>query len=376
MTPAPPSVAQDRSWMEQALALGALGEGSASPNPRVGCLLVRDGRPVGSGFHRAQGQPHAEAVAVARAGDRVRGATAYVSLEPCAHQGLTPPCVDLLVASGVRRVVAALQDPNPRVDGRGFAALRRAGVEVEVGLLADEATRLNRAFLQHHRAGRPLVTIKAAASLDGVISARGGCSQWITGGPARRFAHRLRFGHDALLVGAGTLRADDPRLTVRLDGVHAPRLRVVLTRDLDCDPGARVFEGASGPRPRIYTAVEASREREARFAGRADVVRVAARDGWLDLRCVLADLAAQGIQSVMVEGGARTLGAFLEAGLADRAALFVARRFLGAGGARPLIDTDSVSEPALGWRLVRCRQVALGGDQLLLGRIRFPEREE
>jgi diaminohydroxyphosphoribosylaminopyrimidine deaminase/5-amino-6-(5-phosphoribosylamino)uracil reductase len=362
--------------MEQALALGALGEGSASPNPRVGCLLVRDGRPVGSGFHQAHGQPHAEAVAVARAGDLVRGATAYVSLEPCAHQGLTPPCADLLVASGVRRVVAALQDPNPRVDGRGFAVLRRAGVEVDVGLLADEATRLNGAFLQHHRTGRPLVTIKAAVSLDGMISARDGCSRWITGEPARRFAHRLRFGHDAVLVGAGTVRTDDPRLTVRLDGVRAPRLRVVLTRDLDCDPGARVFEASPGPRPRIYAADSASREREERFAGRADVVRVAALDGGLDLRSVLADLAARGIQSVMVEGGGRTIGAFLEAGLADRAALFVSRRFLGAGGARPLIDADSVADPAGGCRLERCRQVALGGDQLLLGRLRFPERED
>jgi diaminohydroxyphosphoribosylaminopyrimidine deaminase/5-amino-6-(5-phosphoribosylamino)uracil reductase len=368
--------AADRRWMEQALALGALGEGATSPNPRVGCVLVLGDRLVGSGFHRAPGSPHAEALAVARAGDRARGATAYVNLEPCAHEGRTPPCADLLAARGVGRVVAALRDPNPLVDGRGFETLRAAGVRVDVGLLADASYRLNEPFLQFHARGRPLVTIKAAVSMDGLIAASEGHSSWITGEPARRFAHRLRLRHDAVLVGAGTLRRDDPRMTVRLTSVRADRVRVVLAPTLDVDPGAALFGPvpAGAPLPRVYAAESASTRRARRFEGRAVVVRVGEREGSLRLDEVLADLAELEVQSVLVEGGGRTIGAFLRAGLADRGAFFVAPRLLGAEGATPLVDLPSVSEPAHGWRLEQTRQLALGPDLLLLGRLRAPER--
>jgi diaminohydroxyphosphoribosylaminopyrimidine deaminase/5-amino-6-(5-phosphoribosylamino)uracil reductase len=367
----------DRAWMEQALALGALGEGATSPNPRVGCLLVREGRLVGSGFHRAHGAPHAEAMAVARAGDRARGATAYVTLEPCAHHGLTPPCADLLVAKGIARVVAPLRDPNPLVHGQGFDRLRAAGVQVDVGLLAAAAYRLNEPFLHRHLCRRPLVTLKAAISLDGLTSARDGCSQWISGAPARRFAHRLRLRHDAVLVGAGTVRRDDPRLTVRLPGVRAERLRVVLAPGLNVHPDAAIFarHEANGPQPRIYTARSTGEEEDARFESRATVVRVGERAGRLALDEVLRDLAGQQAQSLLVEGGARTFGTFLEAGLVDRAALFVARRLLGARGATPLLDLPSVREPGRGWRLVQVQQVALGEDALLLGRLLAPAED-
>ena len=295
--------ALDRQWMEQALALGALGEGATSPNPRVGCLLVRDGRPVGSGYHQGPGLPHAEALAVARAGEQARGATAYVNLEPCAHEGRTPPCADLLARSGVRRVVASLEDPNPRVQGRGFERLRQGGIAVEVGLLAEEAARLNEPFLHRQRRGRPLVTIKAALSLDGMISASQGCSRWITGEPARRFAHRLRLRHDAVLVGAGTVRRDNPRLTVRLPDTRSTVLRVVLAPTLDIDPGAELFASRSGGDcpPRIYAARGASTRQERRFRGRAEVLRVGERDGRLDLTAGLTDLARLDVQSVLVE---------------------------------------------------------------------------
>lgn len=365
----------DRAWMEQALALGALAEGATSPNPRVGCLLVRDGRLVGSGYHRAHGAPHAEAEAVASAGDAARGATAYVTLEPCSHHGLTPPCADLLAAKGVCRVVASLRDPNPLVNGRGFERLRAAGVQVDVGLLAEASYRVNEAFLHRHHCRRPLVTIKAAISLDGLTSARGGCSRWISGEPSRRFAHRLRMRHDAVLVGAGTVRADDPRLTVRLPGVRADRVRAVLAPGLDVDPDAAIFrrERDDGPLPRVYVRESTGSARDHLFDGRAAIVRVGERKAGLALDEVLLDLARLDVQSILVEGGAQTIGTFLEAGLADRAALFVAKRLLGAGGATPLVALPSVNEPARGWRLERVQQIALGEDQLLLGLLCGPE---
>ena len=357
--------------MEQALALAALGEGATNPNPRVGCLLVRDGRLVGSGYHRASGQAHAEALAVASAGAEARGATAYVNLEPCAHEGRTPPCAALLARSGVCRVVASLRDPNPRVDGRGFENLRAAGVQVDVGLLAAAAIRLNEPFLHRHQSGVPLVTLKAAISLDGMISASGGNARWITSEPARRFGHRLRMRHDAVLVGAGTLRRDNPRLTVRLPGIRQIRLRAVLAPRLDLDPRAAFFarDDATAPLPRVYVARGVGAADAARFCGRAEIVEVEAPEGRLRLEQVLADLLRLEVHSVLVEGGSETLGAFLEAGFADRLALFVAPKLLGAGGATPLLSLASVGEPAAGWGLEEVQQLALGTDQLWLGRL-------
>ncbi len=361
----------EREWMEQALALAALGEGATNPNPRVGCLLVRDGRLVGSGYHRASGQAHAEALAVASAGAEARGATAYVNLEPCAHEGRTPPCADLLAKSGVRRVVASLRDPDPRVDGRGFENLRASGVQVDVGLLAAAAFHLNEPFLHCYRTGVPLVTLKAAISLDGMISARDGNARWITSEPARRFAHRLRMRHDAVLVGAGTVRRDNPRLTVRLPGIRQSRLRAVLAPRLELDARAAVFDRDDGTAllPRVYAARGVDQAEVARFRGRAEVVEVEAPEDRLRLDEVLADLLRFQVHSVLVEGGSHTLGAFLQAGLADRLALFVSSKLLGAGGATPLLSLPSVGDPAQGWRLEEQQQLALGPDQLLLGRL-------
>jgi diaminohydroxyphosphoribosylaminopyrimidine deaminase/5-amino-6-(5-phosphoribosylamino)uracil reductase len=325
---------------------------------------------VGRGWHSAPGLPHAEAIALAQAGSAARGATLYVNLEPCAHHGRTPPCTDAILQSGVRRVVASIQDPNPLVDGRGFARLRQAGIEVEVGPAAAAARRLNDGFLHYHEHGRPLVTLKAAASLDGMIAAAGGAARWITGECARRFAHRLRLRHDAVLVGAETVRRDDPRLTVRLTGVHARRWRCVLAPSLALEPEAALFHcGPDEWPPRIYAAGEAPAERAARLSPLAEIVRVPQREGWLDLAAVLADLARVGVQSVLVEGGAATHAAFLEAGLADRLALFVAPRLLGARGGVPLLDRPVAALPGSGWQVEEPCQLALGGDLALLGRI-------
>ncbi len=363
--------------MGQALALGALAEGRTSPNPRVGCLVVRDdGRVVGRGFHRAHGLPHAEAVALDEAAGAAAGATLYVNLEPCAHHGRTPPCTERIVRAGVSRVVASIQDPNPLVNGRGFAELERAGVAVHVGLLGAEARRINAPFVHFHRHGRPRVTIKAAASLDGMLSARGGRSKWITGAAARCFAHRLRMRHDAILVGAQTIRADDPQLTVRLDGIQAPRRRVVVAPTLDLDPGARIFEPASdgSPPPRVYTSkgLEAAAVRP--IADRAEIVEIDGEAGSLDLYAVLADLAGQGVQSVLVEGGGRTIAAFERAGLADSLALFLAPKLLGAREATPLLDRLGVEDPAGAGTVDNPIQIGLGRDLLLMGSYRMESR--
>jgi len=355
----------ERRFLAQALALAAVAEGTTSPNPRVGCVLVRDATVVGVGFHAALGRPHAEALAVAEAGARGRGATLYVNLEPCAHHGRTAPCTDALIASGVTRVVAAHQDPNPLVDGRGFAALRAAGIRVDVGLLAREAAELNAPFLAVHGGGLPLVTLKAGMSLDGRIAAPAGRTRWITGPLARRFAHRLRLAHDALLVGAGTVRADDPELSVRLPGPPAPRLRVVLSARLDLDPRAAVFRPLAGaPRTRVYTGPRASGATAEALGAVADVIRVSEDEGGLDLTSVLRDLVAVGVQSVLVEGGGRTHAAFLAARLARRVALFVAPTLLGSRGTTPLVDG-----PVAGLRISNRRIVPLGTDLLVLGGI-------
>ncbi len=362
---------EDRRWLSQALALAALGEGATSPNPRVGCVVVRDGEVVGRGYHRALGLRHAEAVAIAEAGERARGATLYVNLEPCAHHGRTPPCADLIISSGVQRVVASMQDPNPMVNGMGFARLRDGGVAVDTGLLSREAEALNEPFLHWHSYRMPLVTLKAALSLDGKLAAQGGRSRWITAEPARRFAHRLRLRHDAVLVGAGTVRSDNPRLTVRLPGVSAARTRVVLSTALEIDPGSAIFDhvGRDGPATRLYTAVKGGQRR---FSGRAEVITVARRGKELDLEEVLADLAEQGVQSLLVEGGGKTFASFLREKLAHRGAFFYSGKILGERGATPLLPGPAVAEPSAGWRFHRERLIPLGEEILMLGRFAPP----
>lgn len=360
----------DRSFMAQALALAALGEGTTRPNPLVGCVIVKDGAVVGRGFHRAAGEPHAEALALVEAGAQARGATLYVNLEPCAHHGRTPPCTEAIVRAGVHRVVAAVTDPNPLVDGRGLLALRASGIAVAEGVLESEACALNAPFLSTHQRGRPFVTLKAAQSLDGRISAAGGRSTWVTGGASRRYAHRLRFRHDAVLVGAGTVRRDDPRLTVRLPGIDALRGRVVLAPRLALDPRAKVFarESASEPRTRVYVGAACAEAEMARFRDVADVVRVAEGADGLDLPAVLADLRQAGVQAVLVEGGGKTSGAFLRAGLVDEIVLFIASRLIGAGDATPVIDLPAVSDPGKAWRVAPAALIPMGGDFVVVGR--------
>ena len=326
--------ARDREHMRAALSLARRGLGNTWPNPAVGCVLVRDGRVIGRGWTAPGGRPHAETVALAQAGDLARGATAYVTLEPCSHHGRTPPCADALVTAGVARVVLACGDPDPRVDGRGVAALRAAGIEVAAGLMADEAEVLQAGFLTRVRLGRPLVTLKLASTLDGRIATRTGESQWITGPEARRAAHALRGQHDAVLAGVGTVAADDPELTCRIPGYRKNSdLRIVVDSRLRTPPTARLAATAAAvPTWFLHRAdADAGRARMLEDAG-ARLIEVAGAEQGIDLAAGLRALGAAGLTRALVEGGAQIAGALLRAGLVDRIAWFHAPGVMGGDG--------------------------------------------
>lgn len=312
--------------MARALRLAARGLYTTTPNPRVGCVLVRDGRIVGEGWHEKAGQPHAEVHALAAAGELARGATAYVTLEPCSHFGRTPPCADALVKAGVNRVVAAMQDPNPEVAGKGLERLRLAGIETESGLMETEARELNIGFVSRMSRGRPWVRLKVAMSLDGRTALNNGISQWITGAAARRDAHAWRARACAMMTGIGTVRDDDPQLTVREVATPRQPLRVLLDGWLEVRPTARIVEGGN-------TLVFSSVADEARAAALrergAEVVVLPDGTGKVDLAAMLRELGRRGINEVMVEAGARLNGALLKAGCIDEMLIYQAPVLLG-----------------------------------------------
>ena len=361
----------ERHAMRRALLLAERGADAVSPNPLVGCVLLHGHEQVGEGWHRRVGGPHAEVEALAAAGPRARGATAVVTLEPCSHTGRTPPCTHALVAAGVRRVVAAIRDPHAVAAG-GVEQLRRAGVDVEVGCLADEATWVNRVFLHGVAHATPWVVLKAATSLDGRIAAADGTSQWLTTPATRRLAHALRAAADAVLVGSGTVLADDPALTVRLDGFEGrggrQPLRVVLDRRGRTPPGATVLEDAAG------TIIATSRDggRRLRAAGvDAELLVVPpavpdespGREG-LDLPAVLDALWQRGVRSVLVEGGGAVLGSLVAARAHQEVVVHVAPLLLGEAG-RPLLRGDGIATLAEAPRL-ELRDVRHGDTDVML----------
>lgn len=316
----------DTQHMRRALELAARGLDTTDPNPRVGCVLVRDARVVGEGWHERAGGPHAEARALQSAGEAARGATAYVSLEPCAAEGRTPPCTGALLAAGVRRVLYAVADPNPKMRG-GAEALRAAGIEVAGGLLADEARALNVGFFSRHERGRPWVRVKIAASLDGRTSLADGSSQWITGEAARADVQRYRARSSVILAGAGTVLKDDPSLNVRIAGLSRQPLRAVLDSQLRVPPTARVYalEGAAA----VFTACsDASRVGALRQAG-VRIENVEGGRGGLDLAAVMARLASLQANEAWVEAGPRLAGALLAAQLVDELIVYMAPCMLG-----------------------------------------------
>ena len=358
----------DAQGMAHALSLGRRGLGSVWPNPAVGCVIVAGGRVVGRGWTQVGGRPHAEAMALAMAGDAARGATAYVTLEPCAHHGRTPPCAEALLAAGVARVVSAMEDPDPRVSGRGHAILRAGGVSVETGVGAGVARDDQAGFLMRVTAGRPLVTLKLAASLDGRIATASGESRWITGSAARTRVHAMRLEHDAILVGGGTARADDPELTVRgLGEVHQP-VRIVAARKLDLPTNGRLTSSvAAGPFWLLHGR-EAAPERVAAWAERgARPMEVSVRHGRIDPWAIMARLGAEGLTRVFCEGGGSFAAALLEAGLVDRLVVFSAGLALGAEG-RPALGALGIGHLAAAPRFELIESEPVGGDVMHLWR--------
>ncbi len=319
--------------MAHALRLAARGLGNVWPNPAVGCVIVRDGVIVGRGWTQPGGRPHAEVRALQQAGPRAEGATAYVTLEPCAHHGHTPPCASALIAAGVARVVTALTDPDPRVSGKGHAMLRAAGIAVTEGVLGAEATRLNAGFLKRVTRGLPFVTLKLAASLDGRTATATGESRWITGPEARRKVHALRLAHDAVMVGSGTALADDPDLSVRDLGAARQPVRIVLDRLLRHAPDSRLGRSArQSPVWLLHGPAAPAPARAAWLATGAELIETAETGGRLDLTAALQVLAARGLTRILSEGGSTLAAGLVKAGLVDDLALFSGAVLIGSEG--------------------------------------------
>ncbi len=321
--------AADHEFMGQALQLAGRGLYTTTPNPRVGCAVVRDGALVGTGWHEKAGMPHAEALALEAAGARARGATLYVNLEPCSHHGRTPPCVDAMIAAGVKRVVAAIQDPNPKVAGAGFAKLRAAGIAVEQGLKEDEARELNIGFLARMARGRPWVRMKIAASLDGGTALANGKSQWITGEAARADGHRWRARACAVLTGFGTVRDDDPQLDVR--GVETPRqpLKIVVDSKFETSPSARLLKEG---KTLVAGAVKDAKRIAALEAAGAEAVIIPNERGKVELYRLAEELARRELNEIHVEAGTRLNGSLLQAGVVDELLVYLAPRIIGDSG--------------------------------------------
>ncbi len=354
----------DHQHMAEALRLAEMGLYTATPNPRVGCVIVRDGQAVGSGWHEKTGGPHAEILALRAAGARARGATAYVSLEPCSHHGRTPPCIDALIEAGIARVVAAMQDPNPRVAGAGLARLRAAGIQVESGLLQDAAQALNSGFVARMSHGRPWVRMKIAASLDGRTALANGRSQWITGAEARRDGHAWRARACAVLTGIGTVLEDDPQLNVR--EVETPRqpLKVVVDSRLQLPLSAKLL--ASG-RVLVTAAVEDKHAIAALRDKGAEVLVLPNAQGKVDLMELMRELGRREINEVQVEAGTKLNGSLLRENLVDELLLYLAPSILG-DGARGMFSLPELTD------LARKRLVQFGDVQSIGGNLRILAR--
>lgn len=353
----------DADWMANALTLARRGLGRVWPNPAVGCMIVKNERVIGRGWTQPGGRPHAETMALAQAGDAARGATAFVSLEPCAHHGKTPPCANALIAAGIARVVTPMEDPDPRVSGKGVARLREAGISVETGLMAPEAEAVNCGFLMRQRAGRPWVTLKLAASIDGRIATSTGQSQWITGPAARARVHLMRATHDAVLVGAGTMRADNPALTVRLPGLEDQTpVRVVA------DSGATLTAASQLAQTAAMSPVWLCHRRDVEDASMpphvASVPVAHGTDG-LDLADAMTALGARGMTRIFCEGGGGLAAGLLGVGLVDELVWMTAGVAIGGDGAASLASMGIENLPNAP-RFALSRSEKIGADVMTI----------
>jgi diaminohydroxyphosphoribosylaminopyrimidine deaminase/5-amino-6-(5-phosphoribosylamino)uracil reductase len=353
-------------FMQQALALARLGEGRTRPNPPVGALVVRDGAVLGEGFHPRAGEPHAEIFALRQAGTAARGADLYVTLEPCCHQGRTGPCTEAILDAGIRRVFVGTLDPNPRVAGGGIERLRAAGVEVHPGLHEPACRRLIAPFAKHVTTGLPWVLLKAAATLDGRTATAGGDSKWISSPESRLLVHRLRDRLDAVMVGIGTVLRDDPLLTTRLPEEGRDPVRVVVDTDLRLPEEATLLRSGSPAGTIVATGPSAPAEKAARLERRGvRILRCAAPEGGVDLPELMRRLGTEGIQSILLEGGATLNGAALRAGIVDRVMFFLAPMLLGGGDAPGIFSGPGPQRLAGALRLQGV-EVSRSGDDILV----------
>ncbi|MGM0472102.1 MAG: bifunctional diaminohydroxyphosphoribosylaminopyrimidine deaminase/5-amino-6-(5-phosphoribosylamino)uracil reductase RibD [Bacillota bacterium] len=360
----------DRHYMKRALELAAQGRGRVNPNPMVGAVIVKDGQVVGEGYHQAAGEAHAEVNALADAGSDAQGATIYVTLEPCSHYGKTPPCSKALIEAGIARVVAAMEDPNPLIAGRGLEELAKAGIEVDSGLLEEEAKKLNEAFLKYITTDRPFVILKNALTLDGKIATKSGSSKWISGTQSRELVHQLRDEVDGILVGIGTVIADNPRLTTRLEdrgGVDATR--IILDPKLEISLAAKVVNLESEAKTVVVTAPKNSETKKAEqlIDKGVKILTVPAVDGYLDLDCLLTKLGELEMMSLLVEGGSAVSTSFLFNGLVDKLIYFIAPKIIGGSEAVGVVGGLGVEQVNDGIEIDDLEVTKSGADLMVTG---------
>lgn len=364
---------QDIKFMRLALRLAKKGQGLTNPNPMVGAVVVKDGEVVGRGYHHQAGQAHAEILALQEAGEKARGATLYLNLEPCAHFGRTPPCTEAILKAGIKRVVVGMIDPNPLVSGRGISRLRRAGVEVDVGLLGEECRQLNAPFVKYITTGKPLITLKVALSMDGKVATPLGEARWISGEESRKYVHKLRQNADAIMVGIGTVLEDDPLLTVRLPSFKKPRQpwRVIVDSSLRLPLGSQIVRTAKNYPTLVATTNSAPLDQIKKLEKAHVEVLIAAKDrqGRVSLNALMEELAKRGILSVLLEGGPTLNASALQEKLIDRLLFFIAPKLIGGEKAPGAIGGKGISrlKDAIPVKNLRVRK--LGFDLLVEGEI-------
>ncbi|MFO7951693.1 MAG: bifunctional diaminohydroxyphosphoribosylaminopyrimidine deaminase/5-amino-6-(5-phosphoribosylamino)uracil reductase RibD [Bacillota bacterium] len=360
----------DDRFMWMALDLARQGRGRTSPNPMVGAVVVKDSEVVGTGFHQAAGQPHAEVIALKKAGEKAKGATIYINIEPCSHQGRTGPCTEAIIKAGIGRVVAAMEDPNPLVSGRGFARLREAGINVTVGVLENKARRLNEVFIKYITTGLPFVGIKAAMSLDGKIGTMTGDSHWITGEKSRQFVHRLRDSSDAIMVGIQTVLRDNPRLTTRIEGGGGKDpFKVIVDSTARLPIDARVIEESGSQSKTILAVTErASREKcRALEKKGVEVLVFPSKEGWVDLKALMQKLAERELTVVLVEGGGNLNYSLLENDLVDKLFVFIAPMIIGGKQSPTAFSGSGIDSLSRAWSVENVEMKQFDRDLLLIG---------
>lgn len=360
----------DDKFMKLALSLAEKARGRTSPNPMVGAVIVRDGRIVGRGYHRKAGTPHAEIYAIAYAGAEAKGATMYVSLEPCSHYGRTGPCSQAIIEAGLSRVVMAMMDPNPQVSGRGRKILEEHGIEVRSGVLEAEARRLNEAFMKYITTGRPFVILKSAMSLDGKIATASGLSKWITSEGSRRMVHQIRDEVDAIMVGIGTVLRDDPSLTTRLpDGSGQDPTRIILDSRARIPLEAKVLNLESPARTIVAVTPKASGERLTALKQHAEVLVIPERDGRVDLQVLVEKLGQMEIMSLLLEGGAEVNSSALKAGIVDKVMVFIAPKLIGGSSSPGPIGGTGIVDLSEAVPLTNISVTRVGEDMLVVGSV-------